>query len=86
MRGLLRLLSAFVLVGFFAVDASAAKPKILLLKDLQPGTKAIGFSVFKGVEPQPFDIVLGELVEQMGNSFILAKISGGPMEISLEKI
>ena len=86
MRGLLRLLSAFVLVGFFAVDASAAKPKILLLKDLQPGTKAIGFSVFKGVEPQPFDIVLGEPVEQMGNSFILAKIFGGPMETPLEKI
>ncbi|MEK7076306.1 MAG: hypothetical protein AAB941_01430 [Patescibacteria group bacterium] len=82
----MRLLSAFVLVGFFAVDASAAKPKILLLKDLQPGTKAIGFSVFKGVEPQPFDIVLGEPVEQMGNSFILAKIFGGPMETPLEKI
>ena len=50
MKGLLRLLSVFVLIGIFAPNAWADKPKILQLKDLKPGTHAIGFSVFKGVE------------------------------------
>ncbi len=86
MKGLLRLLCAFVLVGFFGADALAAKPKILLLKDIQAGKEAVGFSVFKGVEPQAFNVVLGETIDQQGNSFILASISAGPMETPLEKI
>ncbi len=81
-----RLLSLIVLISIFAVKASASTPKILHLKDLQPGTKAIGFSVFKGTEPQPFDVVLGEAIDQMGDSFILARISGGPMDTPLERI
>ncbi|OGN01356.1 MAG: hypothetical protein A3I26_01790 [Candidatus Yanofskybacteria bacterium RIFCSPLOWO2_02_FULL_43_10] len=83
---LLRLLSFFILFIFFSGNAWASTPKILLLKDLEPGTKAIGFSVFKGVEPQPFDVVLGEPIDQAGNSFILVRISGGPMDTPLEKI
>ena len=86
MKGLLRLLSVFVLIGIFAPNAWADKPKILQLKDLKPGTHAIGFSVFKGVEPEPFDVELGNTTDNMGNSFILAKISGGPMDTPLEKI
>ena len=86
MKFLLRLFLVFVLMCVLASDALASKPKILLIKDLEPGTKAIGFSVFKGVEPQPFNVVLGELMDQMGNSFILARISGGPMDTPLEKI
>lgn len=75
-----------VFAGFFSGNAWADKPKILQLKDLQPGTHAVGFSVFKGVEPQPFDVVLGNLTDMVGDSFILASISGGPMETPLEKI
>lgn len=86
MKSFLRLFSAFVLFGFFAADVWAAKPKILLLKDLKSGTKAIGFSVFKGVKPELFDVVLGEPMDYMGNSLILARISGGPMDTLLEKI
>src|SRR3989344_2553534 len=86
MKGLMRLLSVFVVLMFFAVDAWAYKPKILQLKDLHPGTKAIGFSVFKGVEPEPFDVVLGNTIDNMGSSLILARISGGPMDTTLEKI
>lgn len=86
MKGLLRLLSALILTGFFVADVSAAKPKILLLKDLEPGTEAIGFSVFKGVEPQPFRVVLGEAIDQLGHNFVLARISGNPMDTPLEKI
>lgn len=86
MKGLTRLSSVFIVMTFFAVNAWADKPKVLLLKDLKSGTEAIGFSVFKGVEPQPFDVVLGEPIDQAGNSFILVRISGGPMETPLEKI
>jgi hypothetical protein len=86
MKDLLRLLFAFILTGFFVADASAAKPKILLLKDLEPGTEAIGFSVFKGVEPQSFRVVLGEAIDQSGSNFVLARISGNPMDTPLEKI
>lgn len=86
MKCFFRLLSAFLLVGLFGVDAFANIPKILLLKDLKPGTLAIGFSVFKGVEPLPFDVVLGESIDKMGSRFILARISGGPMDTPLEKI
>ncbi|MBI2065111.1 MAG: hypothetical protein HYT62_03615 [Candidatus Yanofskybacteria bacterium] len=66
--------------------AYADKPKILKLSELKPGTTAVGFSVFRGIEPEPFDVVLGGTVDQMGNSFILARISGGPMETPLEKV
>lgn len=86
MKVLFRFLSVFVLIGSFATNVWANTPKILLLKDLQSGTKAIGFSVFKGVEPEPFSVVLGEQTDQMGNSFILVRISGGPMDTPLEKI
>lgn len=86
MKCFFRLLTAFLLVGFFATDTSANIPKILLVKDLKPGTLAIGFSVFRGVEPQPFDVVLGEPIDKLGNRFILARVSGGPMDTPLEKI
>ncbi len=86
MKILFRLLLTVVFVVAFVSGAFANEPKVLKLKDLEPGTHAIGFSVFKGVEPQPFDVVLGELIDQMGNSFILARISGGPMDTPLEKI
>lgn len=87
MRFLLRLFSVFVLISFFAADAWAAKPKILLLKDLEPGTKAIGFSVFRGVEPEPFNVDLGEPIDQLGSSFILVRIYGKTsMDTPLEKM
>ncbi len=81
-----RLLSLIALISVFAANASASTPKILLLKDLQAGMKAIGFSVFKGTEPQPFDVELGQVVDEMGDSFILVRISGGPMDTPLERI
>ena len=86
MKCFFRLLSAFLLVGLFGVDAFANIPKILLLKDLKPGTRAIGFSVFKGVEPQPFDVLIGNTTNFMGGSLILSRVSGGPMETLLEEI
>ena len=86
MKSLLRFLSVFVLTCIFASNAWATKPKILLFKDLEPGTEAIGFSVFKGAEPEPFDVVLSEIIDYMGNSLILSRVSGGPMDTPLEEI
>ena len=76
----------FVFYCFATGIAFAQTPKIFKLIDLKPGTKAIGFSVFRGVEPEPFDVVLGETMERVGSRFILAGISGGPMETPLEKV
>jgi len=87
MKVLLRLISVFVLITVFASNTWANTPKILQLKDLESGTHAIGFSVFKGVEPEPFNVVLGEITERVGNNFILAKIYGKTsMDTPLEKI
>lgn len=86
MKGLLRSLFAFIVMGFFASNVWAAKPKILQLKNLEPGTHAIGFSVFKGVEPRSFDVELGGPTDYMGNSLILSRVSGGPMDTLLEEI
>src|SRR3989344_4123719 len=87
MKNFAKALLTFLVIAFFASNAWANAPKkILLLKDLKPGTEAIGFSVFKGVEPQPFNVVLGEPVDAMGSYRILIRISGGPMATPLEKI
>ncbi len=86
MKSLTRLFFVFVVLMFFSVDAWADKPKILQLKDLKPGTEAIGFSVFKGIEPEPFKVVLGNTIDNLGSSLISARISGGSMETPLEEI
>lgn len=86
MKNFLKLLLAFLLVVFFTADAFADIPKLLLVKDIKPGTPAIGLSVFKGVEPKPFNVVLLEPVDAMGAYLVLIRISDGPMETPLEKI
>ncbi len=86
-------LSKRMFLPFFAVlvvfltplTGSAAKPKVLSLAELKPGTKAIGFSVFQGVEPEKFDVVLGKAFAELGNPYIYARISGGPLETPLEQ-
>ena len=75
-----------LLVLFVGSSASANIPKILKVSEVKAGTEAIGFSVFKGVEPEPFKVVLGEPIEEMGTYLILIRISGGPMDTPLEDI
>ena len=70
----------------FSSPAFADVPKILKVSEIQAGTEAIGFSVFKGVEPKPFNVILGEPIESGGFYYVLIRISGGPMETPLEKI
>lgn len=81
------LLLAVLLTFGFSGEAFAAKPKVMAVADLKPGTKAIGFSVFRGVEPEPFDVVLGEATQMFGLNLILARIYGSPpsLETPLEK-
>ena len=76
----------FLFAMFAGSPAFADPPKILKLSDVKPGTEAVGFSVFKGAEPQPFNVTLGEAVDAGGFPIILSRISGGPMEMPLEKI
>lgn len=76
-RRLSFLTAVFILVTHFAF---ADNPKILRFSDIRPGTKAIGFSVFKGVEPQPFDVELRGVTNSGGFYWILAHIYGGPRE------
>ncbi len=83
---LYRLLFTVLFLSFFSEYALARAPKVLKLQDLKSGTRAIGFSVFSGVEPEPFDVVLGESINYGGLNLILARLSGGPMETLLEKI
>ena len=61
-------------------------PKILKLSEVKFGVKAVGFSVFKGVEPEKFNVQLGETIDAGGFNMILARISGGPMDTPLERI
>ena len=84
-----RLLLAVLFLLLFPGLLSAKMPKnVLKLQDLKPGTRAIGFSVFKGIEPEPFDVVLGESTTLAGLDLILARLSGSPpsSETPLEKI
>ncbi|PIR41726.1 MAG: hypothetical protein COV30_02250, partial [Candidatus Yanofskybacteria bacterium CG10_big_fil_rev_8_21_14_0_10_37_15] len=61
-------------------------PKIFKVSEIKANTKAIGFSVFKGVVPEPFDVILLEPIRMMDSYLILIRISGGPMDTPLEKI
>ncbi|OGN03833.1 MAG: hypothetical protein A2655_01055 [Candidatus Yanofskybacteria bacterium RIFCSPHIGHO2_01_FULL_43_42] len=77
---------AALFIFFAGSPVFADVPKILTLSEIQAGTKAVGFTVFSGVEPQRFDVVLGEPIDAGGFYYVLIKVSGGPMETPLEKI
>ena len=71
-----------------ASDIPAAKridpadlQKIMLVKDIKPGMKGYGKSVFRGTKPETFQVeVLGVLKKvNYGADLILVKLSGGPM-------
>lgn len=79
-------IAGLVLLISFSGSVLANTPKILKISEIKPGIEAIGYSVFKGVEPQRFDVILGEPVNILGSYYILARISGGPMDTPLERI
>ncbi|MBI2674535.1 MAG: hypothetical protein HYX22_02255 [Candidatus Yanofskybacteria bacterium] len=69
-----------------SVFAQTPKPKILKMSEIQFNTPAVGFSVFRGVEPERFEVKIKHVTDIEGFPIILARISGGPMETPLEKI
>ncbi|MDO8558319.1 MAG: hypothetical protein Q7S09_03990 [bacterium] len=78
-----------LLLGFLAFlpsDGFAKRPQILALADLKPGANAIGFSVFKENKIEPFNVLLGNTFNNVGMTYIYARISGGPMETQLEQM
>src|SRR3989344_1360544 len=79
-------INLFLLV--FSGPAFADNPKIMLLANLKYGTPAIGFSVFRGVEPEAFDVTLGNTMDYLGATYVLIRISGQPatLDTPLEKI
>lgn len=88
-----RLWIAFALVALISTfrPAIASSPKtyidpadlkqITLLKDIRPGMKGYGRSVFVGTKADRFEVtVLGVLKKAyFGNDLILVKLNGGPM-------
>ncbi|MDP3963645.1 MAG: hypothetical protein Q8Q39_04060 [bacterium] len=79
-----KLFVKFLTVSLFALicavqPAMAKMPKeILRLETYRPGTEAIGFSVFEGVEPVSFNIRLLNLTKVGGEFHIDAYIYGTP--------
>jgi len=73
-----------ILFLLFSAELSfAATPKILKIKDVKPGTQAVGFSTFEGIEPESFDVELGEPVNTFNLNLVLARLSGGSVGTSL---
>lgn len=83
---MVHLLSVVLLLLSFTESAFAKTPKILKVKDMKPGTRAVGFTVFRGIEPEPFDVEFGESTQRFDLNLILARLSGGPMATPLERI
>lgn len=83
---MVRLFFVVLFLLFFTESAFAKTPKILKVKDIKSGTQAFGFTVFQGIEPEPFDVEFGESTQQFDLSLVLARLSGGPMATRLEKI
>lgn len=80
---------AFLMILFMFMigpPVFADTPKILRISEIKPGTQAVGFSVFRGVEPKKFDVELREVADAEGFDLIIARVSNGPMETPLEKM
>jgi hypothetical protein len=64
-----------------AASALSAAPVIFPLKDIRPGQKGIGRTVFSGSKVENFQVEVLGVLENIGprQSIILARLSGGPL-------
>ncbi len=71
------LLAVVVALG----QASPSSPAIFPLKDVHAGLHGVGETVFNGDHPQPFQVEILGVINNMGpkQAVILAKLSGGPL-------
>ncbi|HLH43831.1 MAG TPA: SpoIVB peptidase S55 domain-containing protein [Bryobacteraceae bacterium] len=74
---MIRLLAAGVIV----VATVAAAPAIFPLKDVRPGQRGVGKTVFSGAKVEEFQVEVLGVLENIGprQSIILARLSGGPL-------
>ena len=76
----LRFLAAAVCAASLSASLSAG-PAIFPLKDVRPGQKAIGRTVFSGSKIEEFQVEILGVLENVGprKSIILGRLSGGPL-------
>jgi len=69
------------LCGLFVAATISAQTQIIPLKDIRPGMKGIGKTVFAGTRIESFDVEVLGVLENIGprQSLILARLSGGPL-------
>ena len=69
------------LAAFIAVSALFGAPIIYPLKDVRPGQKGVGRTVFSGSKVEDFQVEVLGVLENIGprQSIILARLSGGPL-------
>lgn len=77
-----RAICVFVVAA--AVHLSAAAPAIFPLKDIRPGQHGVGRTVFSGSKIEEFQVEILGVLENIGprESIILAKLKGGPLELT----
>ncbi len=73
-----------LILSFLLFFALVQGEDYIKIDDIEPGMKGYGFSVFKGWEPEKFDV---EIIDVMKNaspkrSFILARLKGQNLEYS----
>src|SRR5215831_7742785 len=67
--------------GLAAAAMLSAAPVIFPLKDVRPGLKGVGKTVFSGSKVEEFQVQVLGVLENIGprQSIILARLSGGPL-------
>ncbi len=77
-----KLLAAACVALLSAGDAFSAAQNFFPLKDIRPGLRGIGRTVFQGSRIEEFQVEILGVLENVGpkQALILGKLSGGPLE------
>ena len=69
------------LAALIGASTLSAAPAIFPLKDIRPGQKGVGRTVFSGAKVEDFQVEILGVLENIGprQSIILARLSGGPL-------
>src|SRR5271157_2020846 len=69
------------LCGLLAAAALFAQPQFFPLKDIRPGLKGVGKTVFSGTRIEEFQVEILGVLDNIGpkQNLILARLSGGPL-------
>ena len=83
LRVFLHITTTFVLSSGTLTPVLAQTPApVFALKDVRPGLKGIGKTVWNGVKVEQFDVEILGVLENAGpnQSVILSRLSGGPLD------